>query len=364
MFIKKRYLLLLVALSFAFWFWWQMPTQKEQIPQLVKSNSQQLSHNPVQAEVAEQVVITQIEQEAEPQTRTLTVIQPRQRVKQPSYKVRIIYPDQHVFDDNLCNMNQVRRTLEPDLKAAIERLGDIYQHNFYQVNEYITLNLYTVDHDESFTQEYLTRIEALHNYYVQLLDQPAKRPITLNMVITPDRDEYLQQVTYFSPALSNSLGVYFGAINLAYVDYQESDEKALKTTIHETVHALNAFILGRTPSMFNEGMAELFEDMVLYNDKIEINSEHRKLNQEPYNMMEFFDDNQWPYLQTSRLYYSSWLWFAFMSSDSQRIDALTHFMREELKTPCYAFSADESYQLFHEVYNMFEYDFNEWQEGL
>lgn len=360
MFLKKRYLLIIIAALLAWLIFDEKPKpaankvlSHSQTAEVVKTRSTATTTT----QVYKQQVI-----ENTSETRS-TVITSSSRTP-PVYRVKVVFPQQHFFDDNLCNLNRVRRTLKPDLESAIERLSEEYQHHYYEISEEVELNLYAVHNSEYFETEFLQRTQALYQYYVQLLGKSAKRPITLNMVINPTRDEYIEHVTYFSDSLITSLGVHFGAMNLSYVDYQGSDDKALKTAVHETVHALNAHILGRTPSMFNEGMAELFEDMFVNKGLIEIDTSQRSFNQISYPIMEFFDDNQWPFLETKRLYYSSWLWFAFMSSDQEKQAALTHFMREEQKAPCEAFSADESYQIFHEVYDMFEYDFTDWQDSL
>lgn len=280
------------------------------------------------------------------------------------YKVVLQYPTQHVFDDSLCNLDEIQKKFEPQLEQAIRRLGKQYSHDAFILGEYLQLNLYSVDSSDYFKEELTARIKQLHKNYIDMLGLSAQKAITLNLVVLPRRSHYLHHISYFSKEIDTSIGVYFGGLNLAFVDFQGADDKALKTALHESVHVLNAHIIGKTPYMFNEGMAEFYENIKVEEGKTHFNESEHKFNRQSYPIGLFFDNEQWRYLNTGQLYYSSWLWTTFMHSKSEGLGALIYFMQKEQEDPCSALSADDSYTLFQEAYNVFETDFNDAQEDL
>jgi hypothetical protein len=280
------------------------------------------------------------------------------------YKVKSHYPTQDVFDENICSIDKLHIDYKPSLAKAINRLNNQYQQYNYKINDYLTLTVYAVKITEYFEKELTARIKALHYEYISLLGDSAKRKINLNLVITPERSEYEHYLSFYIDRKTESIGVYFGGLNIAYVDYQNSDHKALKTATHETIHALNTHIIGKTPRMFNEGMAEFYENMSVEKGKIDIVFSRKQLIREPLPLTQFFDYQQWSNLDIHHLYYSSWAWIAFMYGEIDRIESLISFMKKEQIDPCSAFSADESYDIFRENNNMFESDFYYWQKNL
>jgi hypothetical protein len=280
------------------------------------------------------------------------------------YKVKPHYPTQDVFDENICSIDKLHMDYKPLLKNAINSLNDRYQHYHYNISAHLELNIYATKMTTYFEKELIERISTLHQEYINLLGESAEREINLNLVITPERSDYDYYVSLYSANLIESLGVYFGGVNIAFVDYQGSDDKALKTAIHETVHALNAHIIGKTPRMFNEGMAEFYENMIVKEGNIEIIFTRKQLTKEPYPLMQFFDYQQWSSLDIHHLYYSSWAWIAFMFGDNNRIHSLISFMEKEQIDPCTSFSAGESYEILQEKDSMFEPDFYLWQQNM
>lgn len=285
-------------------------------------------------------------------------------VKYETYAVEHVYPGQDYFDDNTCNTDEKRASYKPLLKETINSLNQQYQHFYYKVSDYLKLNVYAVQMTTYFEKELIERIKFLHQEYIGLLGKSAKREINVNLIISPERSDYLNDTAFFSTNLDTTTGVYFGGLNLAFVDYQQSDDKALKTAIHETSHALSAHIIGRTPRMFSEGMAEFYEDMIVKEGKVEIVFYKKQLKKEPYPIMQFFDSQQWSSLNVQHLYYSSWAWIAFMYGDNKRLESLVSFMKNEQINPCSAFSAGESYKIFQEEYSNFETDFYHWQKSM
>ncbi|NRA85066.1 MAG: hypothetical protein HRU22_15255, partial [Gammaproteobacteria bacterium] len=270
----------------------------------------------------------------------------------PAPQLEPVNANFHIFDD-ICTLNNVRADYRPMKEAVIARLDPRYQHQRSQISQYIELNLYGINLSTNFKQRLIKHINLIHSDYIAKLGIPAKREITLNIVVTPNRRHYDYYVSRYYEQFKSSLGVHFGFMNIAFVDYQGSDDKALKTAIHEAVHALNIHILGKTPRMFNEGIAQLYaHSNINKQGRLSVNVSSKDLERESYPLMQFFDNEQWLYLEQSRLYASSWAWMRFMHSNAEGMYSLIHFMKNELKRPCEVFSADESYTLFQEKYNM------------
>lgn len=286
------------------------------------------------------------------------------KISDKPYKVASHYPTQHFFDEDICSLKESRTNYTPELKKAINRLDSRYKHYSYNITDHLELNVYATKMTKYFEKALTDRIKVLHQEYLKLLGASVLREINLNLVITPERSDYDQYLSFYSANQIESLGVYFGGLNIAYVDYQSSDSKALKTAIHETVHALNAHIIGKTPRMFNEGMARFYENMTVKEGGVDIVFYKKQLTKAPYPLMQFFDNQQWSSLDIHHLYYSSWAWIAFMYSDNQRLQSLISFMEKEQINPCSAFSAGESYAIFQEIYSMLEPDFYHWQQQL
>jgi hypothetical protein len=270
---------------------------------------------------------------------------------------------QHLFDDNLCNLDNVRINYKPVLKETIQRLDHKYNHYYYNLNDYIELNIYTDNMTTYFRKKLIQRVRLLHNAYIEMLGEPAKQKITLNLVITPNRADYLHYISFYSLDIDTSVGVYFGGLNVAFIDYQQSDDNALRTSIHETVHALHAHIIGKTPRMFNEGMAEFFEKMKINNDKITIDFTRKNFSRETLSLMKFFDSDLWSLLNTQELYYSSWAWITFMHSNNDRLQSLIAFMKAEQTKPCSAYTRDQVYAFFGDRNSAFEVDFYDWRDS-
>jgi hypothetical protein len=280
------------------------------------------------------------------------------------YQVKLEYPAQHIFDASMCSVDKIHRLYETSFEEAIHRLSNQYRRNSYAINEYLTLNVYATSATDYFLEQLTQRIAHLHKEYFHMLGESTLREISLNLVIAPTREDYEEHLFFYHSEPITTLGTYFGGLNIAYVDYQGSDDKALRTAIHESVHAFNAHIIGKTAPMFNEGMAELYEKMAIDGDSFRVIYTRQQLAKEPYHLLDFFDHKQWPFLNTEHLYYSSWAWITFMQVEKSRRKALITFMKKEQADPCSFFSGNEAFQIFQDIDSMMELDFYNWQQSL
>tara|TARA_R110001583_G_scaffold16561_5_gene67754 strand:+ start:260 stop:1426 length:1167 start_codon:yes stop_codon:yes gene_type:complete len=339
----------------------QRQTNLNQIKHLPSQSETQVNHVKVQDKV-----VTHIEDNSkslsEPEETTNNIVD-------HPYTVQSDYINQDFFDEALCTSDEVRANYQPMLVKALKGFGSQYQHSTYQINEYITLNLYASRLSTYFIKQLQDRIKSLHHIYISMLGDIAKRKIILNLVVTASRDDYDHYVSVYSDHSQSTLGVYFGGLNLAFVDYQRADDKGLKTATHEIVHALHAHILGRTPRMFNEGMAEYFEDLIIKNGKPSIQISKEKTMDNILDLSHFIHDSEWTYGNArdnlGQLYYSSWAWILFMFDyDLNGRQALTYFMEKEQVNPCTSILGSEFYSIIQQIYSTFDSDFLNWQDQI
>lgn len=294
--------------------------------------------------------------------------QPKKTINQASETLPQVDSEyhSHIFDD-ICSVDNIRLNHQAILSQAIQSLDERYQHYLVVVTENVKLNLYGVELSRGFRQKLAQYLRAIHQDYWNRLVQRANKGIVLNIVIAAERREYLNYSSQFTDGveLTDTLGVHFGHLNLAFVDYQGSDKKALITAIHEAVHAFNIHLIGRTPKMFNEGIAQFYQHTILDEQgRLGGVIERAKLRQPAYPVMQFFDNEQWPYLNQQKLYFSSWAWTIFMLSSELGAESVNAYMRAEMAEPCQVYSAGEIYELFQQYYPMFEQDHYDWLEQI
>ncbi|MDP2560009.1 hypothetical protein [Psychrobium sp. 1_MG-2023] len=266
----------------------------------------------------------------------------------------------HLFDADICNLSGQRQDLASQRRDAIKRLDSRYEHYFYQANHQIGINIYSTNLTREFKTDLLYSLNYMYDYFKTRLKSLTKASITLHMIITPSREEYLELTSTYSTELEKTTGVYFGGLNLAYVDYQHNDLKALRTTIHESFHGLSAHFIGRTARMFNEGMAVRFADIIT--NKLINGAPDRRMTGEVYLMMEFFESELWASLLTRKLYYSSWAWITFMHTAEQHQNSLINYIIKQQKQPCEPLTAGEIYDVIGDNTAEHEAQFNHWLE--
>ncbi|WP_076411490.1 DUF4124 domain-containing protein [Shewanella sp. UCD-KL12] len=100
----------------------------------------------------------------------------------------------------------------------------------------------------------IKKVSEIYKFYLPSSGVPEA---TVNLTLAKDRASYHKLVQQYAPGMGQSQGFYISEFNLAAVWYR-NDAQAHQTSIHESVHVLNARLFGLTPRWFNEGMAEYF----------------------------------------------------------------------------------------------------------
>ena len=138
---------------------------------------------------------------------------------------------------------------------------------------------------------------------------------------------------------TNTAGMYFHASNSAFIHYDNA-HSAMRTAVHEAVHAINKAVLGYTPRWFNEGFAEYFEltQNNMQTAIVEPNSSWTKNNNITKSVFSIGSlvglDDSWKKGDTSKLYASSWAAIYFLMDTQAGRSLLKNIMLAEQEFLC------------------------------
>jgi len=276
------------------------------------------------------------------------------------YQVEQDYLAQDNFNPNFCNLTQWQAYQKSALSEVIDSLDSDYQLYEVEVDKHLIISIYSANMTKYFEKQFKLLIKGVLGSYTQYLQIDLNNKIHMNMVISKNRQAYLSHAAIdgFNP--SNSQGVYFGQRNLAFVSYYNEDQ-ALKTAIHEAVHAINLHLFGITSRAFSEGTAEFFEEITLLNNnQYNVLISNKKLKAEPYLFSLIIQDDEWKNLDIPKLYYSSWAWLSFMMMEYEAKATMQRYLRKEQENLCSALSQETVLQLWQDNYIHFESDFGVW----
>jgi len=101
-------------------------------------------------------------------------------------------------------------------------------------------------------------IKKVSEIYEMYLPPSGVAPVSVDLTLATTKSSYQSLQSKYAPGLGPSQGFYVAKYNMAAV-WHRSDEQAYQTSVHESVHVINAALFGPTPRWFNEGLAEYFE---------------------------------------------------------------------------------------------------------
>lgn len=283
-----------------------------------------------------------------------------EQVVYEEYMLEQDYIEQDNFNPSLCDLTQWKEYQKEALPEVINNLSNEYQPYKVVVSEDFIITMYSANMTSYFEKQFTLLMKGVLASYTNYLNIELTNKIHLHMIISQNRQSYLVQagIDGFNP--SRSQGVYFGQRNLAFVSYH-NEEQAIKTAIHEAVHAINLHLVGITSHSFNEGTAEFFEDISMTDEnQFRVLISNKKLATEPYLFSLIIKDDEWKNLDIPKLYYSSWAWLSFMMMEFDAKSTLQQYITKEQENLCRALSEEEVLSLWRESYIQFESDFWTW----
>ncbi len=103
---------------------------------------------------------------------------------------------------------------------------------------------------------------AIYMVYARYLPFDLMTKSTIDVQIFSDKRSYDRFKLKYAPSVASTVdGFYSSSNNLATVSSHKSPARTLAISLHEISHAIHSGNFGRTPKWYNEGMAEVFENI-------------------------------------------------------------------------------------------------------
>ncbi|MCL1060680.1 DUF1570 domain-containing protein [Shewanella benthica] len=182
-------------------------------------------------------------------------------------------------------------------------------------------------------------IKKVSDIYKSYLPHSGVAPVKVNLTLAKSKASYNNLQAKYAPKLGPSQGFYVARQNMAVV-HHKNDRQAHQTSVHESVHVLNAGLFGPTPRWFNEGMAEYFESIEMsgLSAKIPTRDWKRTLagKQLSLNALLSSKRQSWAGSQQSSMYAQSHSLIHFLMSTKQGKQTITALLAHMVQTRCEA----------------------------
>lgn len=248
---------------------------------------------------------------------------------------------------------------KPDF--AVETLDT----DFVEPLDYFELTLQAANLPPTFTEELRIKLNTVFKVYGQIIGADALKKVRLNLTVFATRSRYEQAIKQRGADPSNTDGIYFHATNSAFI-YYRNEQSAMRTAIHEAVHAINQAILGTTPRWLNEGLAEYFEytnnsmQLVSIEPHLSwISNKHIAQSVFTINWLTGLDNN-WQTADDTKLYASSWAAIYFLMGSSKGKQFLKSVMLAEQNSPCSKLTAETLESMLYQHFPQLSKDYKTW----
>ncbi|SQH76713.1 conserved protein of unknown function [Shewanella benthica] len=182
-------------------------------------------------------------------------------------------------------------------------------------------------------------IKKVSDIYKSYLPHSGVAPVKVNLTLAKSKASYNNLQAKYAPKLGPSQGFYVARQNMAVV-HHKNDRQAHQTSVHESVHVLNAGLFGPTPRWFNEGMAEYFESIEMSGLSATIPARDWKRTlagkQLSLNALLSSKRQTWAGSQQSSMYAQSHSLIHFLMSTEQGKQTITALLAHMVQTRCEA----------------------------
>jgi|GEM_PF-4864744 len=180
-------------------------------------------------------------------------------------------------------------------------------------------------------------IKKVSEIYEIYLPASGVQPVEVDLTLATTKASYRRLQNQYAPTLGPSQGFYVPAYNMAAV-WHQTDKQAYVTSVHETVHVLNASLFGPTPRWFNEGLAEYFEGIQMsgYAAKIPAREWKRAFSGKSVSLDTLFRAKQetWAGSQQAVLYAQSHSLIHFLMSTPKGKHTIKALLAHMVQTRC------------------------------
>ncbi|MBW4966685.1 DUF1570 domain-containing protein [Pseudoalteromonas sp. CR1] len=206
----------------------------------------------------------------------------------------------------------------------------------FDIGPYTSVKLITPNVNSDYHKTLRIRLFEAYEKYQNLFGLYPDKPILMNLVVLPNHyyDDY---VSRFGALPSNNAGIYFGKNNTALVRFDPADPQgSLRVAIHEAMHVINFNLIGSTPRWLNEGIAEVFENTLIYKTNRAIAIPTKRVRRTYMEFRSLIDSESLWEQQSYRgdLYANANNWVAFFIQHKHGRRLLKAIVQGEAKNPC------------------------------
>lgn len=206
----------------------------------------------------------------------------------------------------------------------------------FNIGPYTSVNLITPNVNSDYHKTLRIRLFEAYEKYQNVFGLYPNKSILMNLVVLPN-NYYDDYVSRFGALPSNNAGIYFGKNNTALVRFDKADpQSSLRVAIHEAMHVINFNLIGSTPRWLNEGMAEVFENTLIYKTNRTIAIPTYRVRRTYMEFRSLIDSEALWEQQSYRgdLYANANNWLAFFIQHKQGRRVLKAIVQAEAKNPC------------------------------
>ncbi|KMT65868.1 hypothetical protein [Catenovulum maritimum] len=311
--------------------------------------------------------------ECSPNSRCRTFEQAQKPIKTPAKSVA----KKTKKPGSLFNLSPVHRCEIPVNEDAVALINENFQaivsagetifHRKLELEPFLTVNLVFTHLPRGFIEEFKAKLEIIMHSYESSFGLHLTQPESINILILPNRTQYLDLMANLSIDASYSQGMYLYYANHAFVEMKD-EQQVVRTALHEAVHTINHFFVGFTARWLNEGLAEYFETIVLAENESKPNV---YLLPQPKRVDEIMDVNQlatsnqqWNTKERSNLYLSSFYTAAHLMKYRRQADILARLLQAEAKDKCSAMADNEYLSLIEQDYYQLQPSLTEWLQSF
>lgn len=219
---------------------------------------------------------------------------------------------------------------------------------FKQREQYFTLNIMPQNAElPLFIKDKLTpQIKQIYTILSQDVGVDHLRQVAVNLKVFDDPEAFENYRKQEVPGLATSSGFYSALTNEAVVMHGQDDEQTLDVALHESTHVINAGLYGYTPTWFNEGTAEYFEQLEITGQSRVISAAsywHQRLQgalrakkHMPLANYLSVEGEQWRLMDQEEMYSMAWSVIYLLMSDQsgkQTLKAMLNYMAEHFCQP-------------------------------
>lgn len=248
---------------------------------------------------------------------------------------------------------------KPDFAVAT------YDTGFIESLDYFELTLKTPNLPSSFNQELRIKLNTVFKVYGQIIGVHALKKVKLNLTVLAKRRAYEAAIKQRGGEPINTAGMYFHASNSAFIHYDNA-HSAMRTSVHEAVHAINKAVLGYTPRWLNEGFAEYFE-LTKNNMQTAVVEPNRSWTTNSSIAKSVFTINwligledTWQKGDNSKLYASSWAAIYFLMDTQAGRALLKNIMLAEQQSPCSKLSEQKLKKMLYTQLPNLKREYSQW----